>query len=91
MGMFDTLLDANGHDWQTKAFDCSLETWRIGDVMPPDDHPATYQVRVLGDPDGSFVESFATVERGVLVAVPASRNPLLPLIDYHGGPAVEGI
>ena len=80
MGMFDSLYDKHGNQWQTKAFDCLLANYDIGDSIPGDDLPASYQVEVLGD-----TESYATVRDGVLVAVPAERDPSLPLVDYYGG------
>lgn len=95
MGMYDSLYDADGHDWQTKAYDCELERFQIGDRLPPTDYPATtYQVEVLGDPEpGTFIETFATIRDRVLESVPVERDESLPLIDYFGGmiAAPEGI
>lgn len=89
MGMFDSLYDADGEEWQTKAFYCGLAVYRIGETLPrdifPESYPTTYQVEVLGDPEPrQFVHSFATVRRGVLTAVPADRDPALPLLNYSG-------
>lgn len=84
MGMFDSLYadrSATGYDdeWQTKAYWCELDSYFIGDEMPPvkpyelDD----YQVEVSGD-------RFATVRDGRLVEVPAERDATLPLLNYSG-------
>jgi len=50
MGMFDSLFDSKGREWQTKAFDCLLDEYRVGDLMPEAD-ASTYQVEVLGGRD----------------------------------------
>lgn len=84
MGMFDSLYDEAGHDWQTKAFDCVLARFKIGETMPDSSYPS-YQVAILGDPDGSFVHSFATVQDCVLMSVHDERDESLPLLDYFGG------
>lgn len=93
MGMFDSLFDTDGDEWQTKAYTCELTCYRIGDTLDaselPGCYPTTYQVEVLGGPNHGFVDSFATVANGVLVAVPAERNWALPLLDY-GGHLIEG-
>ena len=88
MGMFDSLYDDAGTEWQTKAFACLLDTYRVGDAIPcPDDAPSldTFQVQVLGGGRGAFIDSFATVRDGILAAVPDDRDVTLPLIDYAGG------
>ena len=83
MGMFDSLNDAEGVEWQTKAFDCDLDRWTIGDRIATDeDYPATYQVEVIG---GVPWNALATIRDGVLVAVPTERDKSLPLVGYHGG------
>ena len=84
MGMFDSLYDSKGREWQTKAFDCLLDEFRVGDPMPDAD-ASTYQVAVLGGKNGEFIESFATVRDDVLEQVPATRDIRLALIDYCGG------
>lgn len=95
MGMFDSLYSsppgcwAYEHEWQTKAYSCSLDTWHVGDELPDIDgyaHIQTYQVEVLGGNDvgGRARDSFATVSCGVLAAVPADRDPSLPLFNYSG-------
>ena len=33
MGMFDTIVDANANDWQTKAMGCDLTRYYIGDEI----------------------------------------------------------
>lgn len=89
MGMFDSLYDVDGDEWQTKAFGCSLAQYNIGQII--DEHVdgdlTTYQVSVFGEPGckGFFVDSFATVIDQRLVVVPAERDRALPLIDYGGG------
>lgn len=89
MGMFDSLYDAEGHEWQTKAYSRVLDQIEIGEAMSElADAPdlADYQVEVLGsDADDNFVESFATVRGGVLTEVPAERDPALPLAGYSSG------
>lgn len=86
MGMFDSLYDAAGNEWQTKAFDCCLNSYRIGDriVGGP---PFTYQVEVLGGDDlhREFVDSHATVIDGALRSVNVQRDHSLPLLGYDGG------
>jgi len=94
MGMFDSLYDSNGHEWQTKAYDCILERFQIDQPMPHESLgtplPDAYQVAVLGGPCGCHSEdSWATVRDHILVAVPAERDPSLPRVDYHGGPAMD--
>ncbi len=87
MGMFDTLFDAKGHDWQTKAYDCMLDVYRIGDAMPSPSasNVSTYQVEILGDPIPSiFVGSFATVKDNRLESVDDPRDERLPRVDYGG-------
>lgn len=87
MGMFDSLYDAEGREWQTKAFECLLDRWDIGDEMPAaafDD----YQLEVIGGPEREthprYSESLATVRAGRLVSVNDERDPSLPLIAYYG-------
>ena len=87
MGMFDSILDDENNDWQTKAFECLLNEFRVGDPMP--DAPfATYQVEVLGGDGHEFIDSYATVRDGVLATVDTTRDERLPLLDYFGGPSV---
>jgi hypothetical protein len=87
MGMFDSLYDADGREWQTKAFDCNLDVYRIGDTVPAD-CAATYQVEVMTS-DGdwrnrTFTDSLATVRDGVLSTIPDQRDERLPLLNYSG-------
>jgi hypothetical protein len=90
MGMFDRIYDATGREWQTKAFDCNLDTWVIGDTITAD-CAASYQVEVISSDGSSFrgdfrlTESLATVRDNVVVAVPDDRDPSLPLVAYSGG------
>jgi len=89
--MFDSLYDVDGNEWQTKAYHNLLDNYLIGDRITAGP-PFTYQVKVLGGDEPPFTYSHATIRDGVLAAVPADRDPNLPLLDYHGGwlPAEEG-
>jgi len=86
MGMFDSLYDGNDNEWQTKAFACILDRFELGQTLPaPSDADVhTYQVEVLGEIDGEYVNSFATVRDDVLRAVPAERDTTMPRVDYSG-------
>jgi len=90
MGMFDSMYDRRGHDWQTKAFDCVLAGYRIGDEMPYLGTD-TYQVEVLGNPNkaSKYIVSLATVRDNRLTSIPDDRDETLPLLDYHGGWTVK--
>jgi hypothetical protein len=87
MGMFDSLFDAENHEWQTKAFDCNLDEYAIGDRIPADG-AASYQVEVLSStgvwPTREFIHAFATIEHGILIAAGVERDNRLPLLDYSG-------
>lgn len=83
MGMFDSMIDARGREWQTKAFGRTLERWRIGDRVPADD--ADFQAKVIGDEAFGYEYALVTVRGGVLTEVPAERDPQLLLVDYGGG------
>lgn len=82
MGMFDSLYDKSGREWQTKAYANRLDRFDIGDMIDAED--ASYQAEVLGGVAGKSVYSLATVESGRLVAVPAERNPAMRLRNYYG-------
>lgn len=82
MGMYDKLYDADGTEWQTKAFDRELEQYHIGSRMPGG--PVSYQVEIKGGRGTGYTESLATIHAGVLVEVDAERDPLLILIGYYG-------
>ena len=83
MGMFDSLYDATGIEWQTKALNCELDRYRIGDRIGP---LFTYQAKVLGGPRGEDSRyAYATIRDGALVEVPAGRDETLPLLGYYGG------
>ena len=93
MGMFDSLYDADGNEWQTKAYDCTLDVFSAGAKMPtlhdcPPEFqapvPPDYQVEVYGGPGDGYTDAYATVRTGVLVAVGVERDPALPLVDYGG-------
>lgn len=83
MGMFDSIYDRAGAEWQTKAYACLLDRYRIGDsigIIASD-----YQLAVLGGRDGGTArDSFATIRDGRLADVPVERDNTLPLMDYHG-------
>lgn len=79
--MFDSFYDKDGNEWQTKALDCILGRYDIGDRVPSSLFP--HQMKVFGGPRN--VDSFATIRDGFLAAVPAKRNEHLPLLDYNGG------
>ena len=88
--MFDSMYDAHGAEWQTKAFARELSRFQIGDEAPHPDGvawptPAAYQVRVFGGGHDHPRDSYATIRDGRVAAVPAIRNEALPLVDYHGG------
>lgn len=83
MGMFDRMYDADGNEWQTKAFGRALDEWHIGDTIPTE--VADFQVECMAEIDGKFVDSLATVLDCELVELPAERQPALALISYGGG------
>jgi hypothetical protein len=74
-------------EWQTKAYDCELNHYFIGDQMPviePYDL-ADYQVEILGETPGTrFTDSLATVRGGVLRSIHDERDPSLPRVNYSG-------
>ena len=89
MGMFDSLFPRKrsenldfSNEWQTKAFDCVLNGYFIGDKMPTPLGVQTYQVEVLGGPDTDFM--WATVESGILTEVGVDRDENLPALWYMG-------
>lgn len=88
MGMFDSLYDDAGREWQTKAFDCNLDEYRIGDSIEADS-ALSFQVEVISGvgtfPNYSLDESFATFRDGVLVSVGDERDDRLVLVGYSGG------
>lgn len=83
MGMFNRLYDEEGNEWQTKAFDCSLADYRIGEEVVFD--ASSYQVEILGGPDNDpFQDSYATVKNGYIASVNDARDHRLPLVGYDG-------
>ena len=85
MGMFDSLYDANGIEWQTKAFSRTLTNYRIGDPLPSVPI-SSYQMKVIGGPhDEPYLWSYATIRNRKLATVPDERDKKLPLLDYSGG------
>lgn len=84
MGMFDSLYDSEGNEWQTKAYYCELDRFREGDILPGP--PFSYQLEILGGPgDKASRGAVATVFEGILFKVPDERNSKVPLMDYGGG------
>lgn len=86
MGMFDSLYDAEGREWQTYAFGRHMAVCRIGERVRGG-APFTYQVevgRIEREGSNKFVDSFATFHDGVLAAVPDDRDIALPLLNYDG-------
>lgn len=83
MGMYDSFYDAEGNEWQTKAFDCELESYGMGDELPYLGTD-TYQVEVLGGYRQPFIDSYATIRDRRLASTNGERDETLPLIDYHG-------
>lgn len=86
MGMFDSLYDASNEEWQTKAFDCVLDRFRVGDPMPDVDKP-DYQVEILGGRGTNpreFLESYATIRDDSLTSINDPRDETLPMRDYGG-------
>lgn len=83
MGMFDSMYDRQGNEWQVKAFDRVLARWHIGDNI--ESESPDFQVKVYGGRKNESGYTLATIRDGVLVDVPAPRDPNLPLIDYSGG------
>lgn len=83
MGMFDSLISEKGAEWQTKAFDCNLDEYAIGDQISADG-PHSFQVEVIGDVDGEFPWSLATIRDGLLESVGDRRDHRLPLLGYGG-------
>lgn len=85
MGMFDSLIDERDVEWQTKAFSCALDEFRVGDAIPSDSS-ASFQVEILGPCCTTDVAdfSFATVRDGRLAAINDDRDPTLVLLNYSG-------
>lgn len=81
MGMFDSFYDAQGNEWQTKAFDCVLARFDIGDPVPFE--VSDFQVQCLGElVSHDFTDGLATIQGGRLTGVPSARDPRLPLYNY---------
>lgn len=86
MGMFDSLYDKDGLEYQTKALGRVLDRYQVGDAIELDQRDdlrdvVDYQMKLLGD--GKTI--CATVTNKRLTAIPASRDESLPLLDYFGG------
>ena len=86
MGMYDSLIDSYGSEWQTKAFhNSTLRKWVIGE-KPDGGAPFTYQVEIMGRDEAikeNFI-SYATLVDGVIAEVNVPRNKKLPLLCYYG-------
>ena len=87
MGMFDSFYTADGVEWQTKAYECVLAEWGVGDPVPDGECVRTYQVKVLGGRRDTSRYSFVTIRDLVVAGIDVPRDPLLPLVDYCGGVA----
>lgn len=85
MGMFDSMWDADGKEWQTKAFHCDLAGYRVGDELPFIGTD-TYQVEIFGGGVSNVqdIDSYATIRDNRLAAIRDERDDTLPLLDYHG-------
>lgn len=85
MGMFDSMYDASGAEWQTKAFHCVLDRYRLGDELPFIGTDS-YQVEICGGPDrpADYIDSYATIRGNSLASIHDGRDETLPLLDYHG-------
>lgn len=101
MGMFDSFyegsredydagIDWTSREWQTKAYDCNLDVYVVGDKMPAiiAPYPASYQVEIMGsrkvNGEWTYPHSLATVIDGVLFNIDNERAHSLPLINYSG-------
>ena len=88
MGMFDSFYDENGDEWQTKAMDCNLDVYDIGDRLT--EPPGDFQMEVIGGPLESGCEwAWVTVRGGVVAEVGVKRDPSLMAIGYSGGPFIS--
>lgn len=85
MGMFDSMWDADGMEWQTKAFDCGLAGYQVGDELPFIGTD-TYQVEIFGGAKwpGQDADSYATIRDKRLISINDERDETLPLLGYHG-------
>lgn len=86
MGMFDSMYDSAGAEWQTKAYDCNLDRYKVGDKLPYMGTD-TYQVEVMGAAYWvpPYIDSYATIKNSRLASIHDDRDETLPLLDYHGG------
>lgn len=82
MGMFDSLFDKDGNEWQTKALGRSMSRYAIDD--PVKLLLKDCQIEVIGGPSDGSVWRYATVRGGILTQVPDYRRPELPLVSYCG-------
>jgi hypothetical protein len=87
--MFDSFYDETGREWQTKAFDCNLDVWQVGDRFETEG-PQTFQVEVLGSDRSAgrredFRDSFATIRAGRVESVDVPRDETLLLFNYSSG------
>jgi hypothetical protein len=92
MGMFDSLYDQLGREWQTKALARSLNRYEIGDKVPGP--PLDHQMEVIGDHNvvPPYRWAFANIRGGRLAELPVDRDPSLPVRLYSSGweSATEG-
>lgn len=91
MGMFDSFIDEHGRDWQTKAFDCVLARWSVGDEFRSAETHGPFQVEIYDMTDaGEWCESFAQIAGGRVVGVGVPRDASLPLLSWSGRPISPG-
>ena len=88
MGMFDSFYDQNGDEWQTKAMDCNLDVYDIGDRLT--EPPGDFQMEVIGPcGNGGSAWAWVTIREGVVAEVGVERDPSLVAIGYGGGPFIR--
>lgn len=87
MGMFDSFYDEHDNEWQTKAMDCNLDVYRIGDRLT--EPPGDFQMEVIGGPREITEWAWVTIRSGVVAEVGVDRDPSLVAIGYSGGPFIR--
>lgn len=87
MGMFDSIYDPTGVEWQTKALGNILARYEVGSEIPGP--VIDYQMEVIGDDKASYQWSFLTVRSGHVAQVPSKRDNALPLLGFSGGWTAE--
>lgn len=91
MGMFDSIYDGDGREWQTKALDCTLKRYAPGDAIPG---PLfDYQMKVISGwlEGGKGLDyGYALIHNGNLMDVLHEPDEFLQTLDYPGGWLPEG-